>query len=88
MDYVKNGTLTIQARTIEEVNSIDRVVVYADGCEREYLMPFPVERKLIKENNMELISRDEAIEAIEGICNTPCNQYFINAIKKLPTIGE
>lgn len=39
MDYVKDGTLTIQARTIEEVNSIDRVVVYADGCEREYLMP-------------------------------------------------
>lgn len=38
MDYVKDGTLTIQARTIEEVNSIDRVVVYADGCEREFLL--------------------------------------------------
>ena len=37
---------------------------------------------------MELISRDEAIEAIECICNTPCNQYFINAIKKLPTVEE
>jgi len=45
MDYVKDGTLTIQARTIKEVNSIDRVVVYADGCEREYLMPLPEERK-------------------------------------------
>lgn len=41
MDYVKDGTLTIQARTIKEVNSIDRVVVYADGCQREYLMPLP-----------------------------------------------
>lgn len=45
MDYVKGGTLIIQARTIKEVNSIDRVVVYADGCEREYLMPLPEERK-------------------------------------------
>ena len=47
MDYVKDGTLTIQARTIKEVNSIDRVVVYADGCQREYLMPLPTveERK-------------------------------------------
>ena len=45
MDYVKDGTLTIQARTIKEVNSIDRVVVYADGCEREYLMPLPEEQK-------------------------------------------
>ena len=47
MDYVKDGTLTIQARTIKEVNSIDRVVVYADGVEREYLMPLPTieERK-------------------------------------------
>lgn len=45
MDYVKDGTLTIQARTIKEVNSIDRVVVYADGCQREYLMPLPEERK-------------------------------------------
>ena len=42
MDYVKDGTLTIQARTIKEVNSIDRVVVYADGCQREYLMPLPM----------------------------------------------
>ena len=47
MDYVKDGTLTIQARTIKEVNSIDRVIVYADGCQREYLMPLPTieERK-------------------------------------------
>lgn len=47
MDYVKDGTLTIQARTIKEVNSIDRVVVYADGVEREYLMSLPTvgERK-------------------------------------------
>lgn len=45
MDYVKDGTLTIQARTIKEVNSIDRVIVYADGCEREYLMPLPEERE-------------------------------------------
>lgn len=41
MDYIKDGTLTIQARTIKEVHSIDRVVVYADGVEREYLMPLP-----------------------------------------------
>lgn len=39
MDYVKDGTLTIQARTIKEVNSIDRVVVYADGVEREFYQP-------------------------------------------------
>lgn len=45
MDYIKDGTLTIQARTIKEVNSIDRVVVYADGCQREYLMPLPEVRK-------------------------------------------
>ena len=47
MDYVKDGTLTIQARTIKEVNSIDRVVVYADGCEGciwEYREPFLLER--------------------------------------------
>ncbi len=37
---------------------------------------------------MELISREEAIEAIENICNTPCNQYFINAVKRIPTIEE
>jgi len=41
----KDGTLTIQVRTIKEVNSIDRVIVYADGCQREYLMPLPKERK-------------------------------------------
>ena len=40
-EYVKDGTLTIQARTIKEVNSIDKVVVYADGYEQEYLMPIP-----------------------------------------------
>lgn len=47
MDYVKDGTLIIQARTIKEVNSIDRVIVYADGCQREYLMHLPTveERK-------------------------------------------
>ena len=40
-EYVKDGTLTIQARTIKEVTSIDKVVVYADGYEQEYLMPIP-----------------------------------------------
>lgn len=52
MDYVKDGTLTIQARTIKEVNSIDRVVVYADGCQREYLMPLPTIEKRKEGHNL------------------------------------
>lgn len=62
MDYVKDGTLTIQARTIKEVNSIDRVVVYADGCEgctyqdRE---PWEMPCLICKRNAMDLYERWE-----------------------------
>lgn len=31
------------------------------------------------------ISRQDAIEAVLNICNTPCNEYFANAIKALPS---
>ena len=34
----------------------------------------------------DLIRRDEAIEVIECICNTPCNQYFVNAVKSIPSV--
>lgn len=37
---------------------------------------------------MDLISREEAIQAIENICNTPCNQYFVNAVKRIPKVKE
>lgn len=36
----------------------------------------------------DLINRQEAIEAIEMICNTPCNKYFVNAIKALPSANQ
>lgn len=33
----------------------------------------------------DLISRQAAIDAVEAICNTPCNSYFADAIKRLPS---
>lgn len=31
------------------------------------------------------INRQDAIKAVLNICNTPCNEYFANAIKELPS---
>ena len=45
-EYVKDGTLTIQARTIKEAKSIDKIVVYADGYKQEYYMPLPSAEKV------------------------------------------
>ena len=33
----------------------------------------------------DFISRQDAIDAIKCICNTPCNEYFVNAINMLPS---
>lgn len=33
----------------------------------------------------DLISRADAFEAVRNICNTPCNEYFVNALKQLPS---
>ena len=33
----------------------------------------------------DLVSRQAAIDAVEAICNTPCNSYFADAIKRLPS---
>ena len=50
--YIKDGTLIIQARTIKEAISIDKIVVYADTYKQEYYMPLPA-----TENKGDLISR-------------------------------
>ena len=62
-EYVKDGTLTVQARTIKEATLIDKVVVYADGYEQEYLMPIPSAERV---GEWELC---EDIDGEYGVCS-------------------
>ena len=44
------------------------------------------ETKLQATKASDCISRKDAINAVLNVCNTPCNEYFANAIKELPSV--
>lgn len=37
-------------------------------------------------SKLDCISRQQAIDAVKNICNTPCNEYFVKAIESLPPV--
>lgn len=72
--YIKNGQLTIQAETMQEVESIEKIVVYEDMFRREFVEP----------KRGEWINLKEAKEHFKYISSLDKEQ-ILHILDRLPT---